>query len=53
VQLRSRHSLQAKGRVKKAVVSLTDNKEKKAEGHSDQTKGTYKEKKGKPKGLCR
>ena len=41
----------AKGRVKEAAGSLTDNEEKKAEGGADQTKGTYKEKKGKAKDL--
>jgi uncharacterized protein YjbJ (UPF0337 family) len=37
--------------MKEAAGSLTGNKEKKAEGRSDQTKGTYKEKKGKLKDL--
>ena len=41
----------AKGRVKEAAGAVTGDKDKKAEGRSDQTKGTLKEKKGKLKNL--
>jgi uncharacterized protein YjbJ (UPF0337 family) len=41
----------AKGRVKEAAGAVTGDKDTKAEGRSDQTKGTAKEKKGKVKDL--
>ena len=41
----------AKGRIKEAAGAVTDDDAKKAEGRSDQTKGTAKEKKGKLKDL--
>jgi uncharacterized protein YjbJ (UPF0337 family) len=41
----------AKGRLKEAAGSLTGNKKQKREGHSDQRKGTFKEKTGKLKNL--
>jgi len=41
----------AKGRFKEATGALTGDKDKKAEGRSDQRSGTAKEKKGKLKDL--
>jgi len=41
----------AKGRAKEAGGSLTGNKDKKAEGRTDQDKGTLKKKKGAAKDL--
>ena len=41
----------AKGRAKEATGSLTGNKDKKAEGQTDQDKGTLKKKKGAAKDL--
>jgi uncharacterized protein YjbJ (UPF0337 family) len=41
----------AKRKAKEAAGAVTGDKEKKAEGRSDQTKGTAKEKKGKLKDL--
>jgi uncharacterized protein YjbJ (UPF0337 family) len=43
----------AKGRIKEAAGAVTGDEEKKAEGQSDQTKGTAKEKKGKLKDLLK
>ncbi|QIN85224.1 CsbD family protein [Rubrobacter tropicus] len=43
----------AKGRMKEAAGALTGNKDKKAEGRSDQRKGTAKEKKGHLKDLLK
>ena len=43
----------AKGRAKEAGGSLTADKGKKAEGRSDQRKGTAKDKKGAAKDLAR
>jgi uncharacterized protein YjbJ (UPF0337 family) len=40
-----------KGRVKEAAGAVTGNEKLKAEGRSDQRKGTVKEKKGKLKDL--
>ena len=40
-----------KGRVKEAAGAVAGNEELKAEGRSDQRKGTMKEKKGKLKNL--
>ncbi len=42
---------EAKGRAKEAAGSLTGNKDKKAEGQTDQDKSTLKEKKGAAKDL--
>ena len=41
----------AMGHVKEAAGSLTGNKDRKAEGQSDQDKGTLKKKKGAAKDL--
>jgi uncharacterized protein YjbJ (UPF0337 family) len=41
----------AKGRAKEAAGSLTGNKDRKAEGQTDQDKGTLKKKKGAAKDL--
>lgn len=41
----------AKGRLKEAAGAVTGNENLKAEGRSDQRKGTVKEKKGKLKNL--
>ena len=41
----------AKGRIKEAAGAVTGDKNLKAEGRSDQRKGTVKEKKGKLKNL--
>lgn len=43
----------AKGRAKEAGGALTGNKEKKAEGRSEQDKGTLKKKKGAAKDLLK
>lgn len=43
----------AKGRLKEAGGSLTGNKDKKAEGRTDQDKGTLKKKKGAAKDLLK
>ncbi|WP_228281524.1 CsbD family protein [Rubrobacter marinus] len=43
----------AKGRVKEAVGSLTGDENRKAEGRSDQRRGTGKEKKGALKDLLK
>ena len=43
----------AKGRAKEATGALTGDKEKKAEGRSEQTKGTAKDKLGKAKDLLK
>ena len=43
----------AKGRIKEATVALSGNKGKKAEGRSDQRRGTAKEKKGALKDLLK
>ena len=43
----------AKGRIKEAGGALTGDKSKKAEGRSDQRKGTAKEKKGHLKDLLK
>jgi uncharacterized protein YjbJ (UPF0337 family) len=40
-----------KGRLKEAAGAITGNEDLKAEGRSDQRKGTVKEKKGKLKNL--
>jgi uncharacterized protein YjbJ (UPF0337 family) len=42
-----------KGRAKEAAGAVTGDKTKKAEGRSDQTKGTAKEKKGKLKDILK
>jgi uncharacterized protein YjbJ (UPF0337 family) len=43
----------AKGRAKEATGAVTGDKEKKAEGRSEQTKGTAKDKLGKAKDLLK
>jgi uncharacterized protein YjbJ (UPF0337 family) len=43
----------AKGKAKEAAGAVTGDKEKKAEGRSDQTKGTAKDKLGKAKDLLK
>jgi uncharacterized protein YjbJ (UPF0337 family) len=43
----------AKGRAKEAGGALTGNKDKKAEGHTEQDKGTLKKKKGAAKDLLK
>ena len=43
----------AKGKAKEATGAVTGDKEKKAEGRSDQTKGTVKDKVGKAKDLLK
>jgi uncharacterized protein YjbJ (UPF0337 family) len=43
----------AKGRIKEAAGAVTGDEATKSEGHSDQTKGTAKEKKGKLKDLLK
>jgi uncharacterized protein YjbJ (UPF0337 family) len=43
----------AKGRAKEAIGAVTGDKKKKAEGRSEQTKGTVKDKLGKAKDLLK
>ena len=43
----------AEGKAKEATGAVTGDKEKKAEGRSDQTKGTVKDKVGKAKDLLK
>jgi uncharacterized protein YjbJ (UPF0337 family) len=43
----------AKGRIKEAAGSLTDDKNKKSEGRADQRRGNFKEKKGNLKDLLK
>jgi uncharacterized protein YjbJ (UPF0337 family) len=43
----------AKGRMKEAGAALSGDKSKKSEGHSDQRRGTAKEKKGNLKDLLK
>ena len=43
----------AKGKAKEATGAVTGDEEKKAEGRSDQTKGTAKDKLGKAKDLLK
>ena len=42
-----------KGRAKEAAGAVTDDERTKSEGRSDQTSGTFKEKKGKLKDLLK
>ena len=43
----------AKGKAKEATGAITGDKEKKAEGRTEQTKGTAKDKLGKAKDLLK